>query len=94
MPRLAQACWKRLPCDACAGCANDASRGNETTIRGGAAGSLVRTLASGSRIAVARAATQTACRWRAGPCAHQPADQRRDGCRQRNLPEGIEQESK
>ena len=61
---------------------------------GVAVGSTWRTLASGSRIAAARAATQTACRWLAGPLRmnRQASAATRGG--QRNLPEGIEQESK
>src|ERR1017187_159921 len=41
--------------------------GNETAYCGAAFGAPVRTLARGSRSAAARAATQTACRWIAGP---------------------------
>jgi hypothetical protein len=41
--------------------------GKDTTICGVAVGPLVRTLARGRRIAAARAATQTAFRWLAGP---------------------------
>ena len=54
------------------------------------AGAPLRRLASGSKAAAARAATQTACRWLAGPRRMKPAGQCSYSGSQWNLPERIE----